>query len=272
MSQIDSMQYRIENLSLAFQGGVRRGLIIFTGFCLVLTVPFYFSGQIAANWYRGAWFDSKNAVIPKNLNDSKYEVSETQIVPLATGESSLYISVSNKLTSTVGYYPWVYTLQITSKHGTLLDQQKYTSYLLPEEVKYLTLTTADPDAVKLSLVEEPETQKVFYNPDGNNNQKVPDIQIRNNLVIPSTTENTVKVSAILKNNTEFFIDKVDILYIIRDSRQSVVGIGRYNFSGFVAGSERIIEQNYPKPRDREATNLDLRWSVNYLDKNSISLR
>jgi hypothetical protein len=272
MSQLDSFQYRIENLSLAFQGGVRRGVLVFTGICLVLLAPFYFGGQAAAGLYKNTWFDSENAVIPKKLAENEYEVSETQIVPLASGESALYISVSNKLNTGVGYFPWVYTLQVTSKDGTLLDQQKFSSYLLPEEVKYLTLNSADPTAANLKIIEEPETQKVFYNPNANNNQKTPDIQIRNDQVLPGTDPNSLKISAIFKNNTEFNIEKVDVLFLIRDSRQSVVGIGVYNFSGFVARSERIIQLDYPKPRDREARFLDLRWSVNYLDKNTIVLK
>ncbi len=272
MSQLDSFQYRIENLSLAFQGGVRRGVLIFTGVCLILLAPVYFGGQAAAGLFRQTWFDSSNAVIPKDLKENKYEVSTTQLVPLASGETALYISVSNKLNSTVGYFPWVYTLQVTSKDGTLLDQQRFTSYLLPEEVKYLTLNSADPTATTLSIIEEPQTQRVFYNPNANNNQKTPDIQIRNDQILPGKDQNSLKISAIFKNNTEFNIEKVDVLFLIRDSRQSVVGVGVYNFSGFEARSERIIELDYPKPRDREARFLDLRWSVNYLDKNSIVLK
>ena len=272
MSQLDTLQYRVENLSIAFQGGVRRGIIIFAGVCLVLLAPVYFGGSASANLFRNTWFDSKNDIIPKDLNQANYQVSETEIVPLASGEKALYISVNNKENSTTGYFPWVYTLQITSKDGTLLDQQKFSSYLLPEEVKYLTLNSADPSAVKLTLIEEPATQKVFYNPNANNNQKKPDIQIRNDQIIQQPGTNKIKISAIFKNNTEFFIEKVDILFLVRDSRQSVVGIGVFNFSGFVAGSERIIDLDYPKPLDREARFLDLRWAVNYLDKNSIVLR
>lgn len=272
MSQLDNFQYKIENFSIAFQGGVRRGIIIFIGACFILLGPFYFAGQLSANLYKNTWFDSKNEVIPKNLKQANYEVSETQLVPLTSGLTALYISVNNKANPTVGYYPWVYTLQITSKDGTLLDQQKFTSYLLPGEAKYLTLNSTNPDANKLTLIEEPETSKVFYNSNANNNQKVPDIQIRNDQVISVPDSNTLKVSAIFKNNTQFLIEKVDVLFIIRDSRQSVVGIGTYNFSGFVAGSERIVELDYPKSREREARFLDLRWTVNYLDKNSIVLK
>jgi hypothetical protein len=64
---------------------------------------------------------------------------------------------------------------------------------------------------------------------------------------------------------------VDILYIIRDTRESVVGIGEYSFQGFFPDTERDMQLEYPKPLDRTASSVEIRVMVNYLDSSGIRL-
>jgi hypothetical protein len=276
MSFADNLQYKTENFSLYFQGGVRRSLIIFAGICLVMLVPTYFLGQQISNlWSQVSinpnHFNSKNIVIPKNLDQQPLDIGTTQVVKLANGQNTLYLTVNNKANPQVGYFPFVYTLQILTANGQILSQKKYQNYLLPGDIKYVVADSADPTGVDMKLIVEPETQAISYNPNQVGISKSPNIVIKGQSVtnLPNSTD--LQVDALFKNQDQVDVDSVDVLYIIRDARESVVGIGTYTFNGFLNGTEREMNLNYPQPADRSATQADVRWSVNYLDPSIIKL-
>jgi hypothetical protein len=52
---------------------------------------------------------------------------------------------------------------------------------------------------------------------------------------------------------------------LRDSRDNIVGIGSYQFNGFAPNTEREIDLIFPKHKDKTATTLDLRYSINYFN-------
>lgn len=270
MALMDNLQYRLENASLYFQGGVRRSVLIFSGVCILLLAPLYFLGQLSSNLWKQTWFDSQEIYIAKQIPQREYEISETQIVPLANGSRELYLSVNNFANREIGFFPWVYTLQVLDAGDSLLSQQTYRSYLLPEETKYIVHRSNDGNASKLRIIQEPATQAYRYNPNANRILKEPNIEIRSP-GFELNSDDSLTIRAVFKNNDIVNVNSVNVLYIIRDTRQSVVGIGEYSFNGFSAGSEREMRLNYPKPKDREPRFLDIRWSVNYLDSRNILL-
>jgi hypothetical protein len=276
MSFADELQYRTENLSLYFQGGVRRSVLIFAGICLVLLAPTYFLGQQISNlWSQAPFnpnrFNSKNIVIAKILTEREMQIGETQVATLANGENTLYLTINNKVNPEIGFFPFVYTVQILSRDDVVVTQQKYRSYILPGEIKYVVARSADPAGQKLKIIREPETQAVNYNPNQTGIVKQPNIVIKDQSVrsIPGTKN--LQVRAVFKNEDQVYVDDVDVLYIIRDTRESVVGIGEYSFQGFLPNTEREVVLEYPQPNDRVASQADIRWSVNYLDKSLIRL-
>jgi hypothetical protein len=268
----DNLQYKIENASIYFQGGVRRSVLIFAGICLVILAPSYFLGQFSSNLWKNSWYNDKNIVIPKNVTEQEYAISETEVVSLANNTNDLYVSVNNKANKEIGFFPWVYTVQVLNNNGSILSQRKISSYLLPEETKYIVINSSDSQGTKLNLIREPETKSRLYNPNSNQLLKQPNVEIRTQELTPIPNSNNLKIRAIFKNNDQIVIQRFDVLYIIRDTRQSVVGIGTYSFNGFIANSEREMILEYPKPKNREARFLDLRWSVNYLDETNIKLQ
>jgi hypothetical protein len=276
MSFADELQYRTENLSLYFQGGVRRSILIFTGICLVLLAPTYFLGQQISNLWSQAPFNpnvynAKNIVTSKNLVEKELLIGETQVASLANGENTLYLTINNKVNPEIGFFPFVYTVQILSKDDTVVSQQKYRSYLLPGEIKYVVGRSADTTGQKLKIIREPETQAINYNPKQTGTLKQPNIVIKDQSVknIPGTKN--LQIRAVFKNQDQVYVDNIDVLYIIRDTRESVVGIGEYSFQGFLPNTERDVVLEYPQPADRLATQADIRWSVNYLNKSLIRL-
>jgi hypothetical protein len=270
MSFGDNLQYRVENWSLYFQGGVRRSVLIFAGVCLAALAPAYFFGQFTSNILKTTWYNDKNFVIPKSIQILDYEVSQTQIVPLINNQNELYVSVNNKTNQSTGYFPWIYTLKIYDPADQLVSAKTYSSYLLPNEIKYVVTRAEQNKGSRVELVQEPQTTAVQYNPLANSLLKNPNITIRSQNVRDLDNKN-LEIFALFKNNDQVRIETVDVLFIIRDTRQSVTGIGQYQFNGFVPGEEREIRLTYPKAKDREAKFLDIRWSVNYLDKNNIRL-
>jgi hypothetical protein len=266
----DGLQYNVENFSLWFQGGVRRGILIFFVVSLALLAPFYFLGQFTSSLYKNVWFDSKNLFIPKTLDIKKYTISQSQVAPLINDQNDIYVSVDNKINPNIGYWPWVYTVQILDKNGTILSQETQESYLLPGDVTYIVGKNRDVGGTQIKIIEEPATQSVYYNPEANSILKKPDIEVLSSGFTESdTNKNEINIYAYFKNNDFVTIKSVDVLYIVRDTQQAVVGIGTYNFRGFTPGSERDMKIPYPKPKERVAKFIELRWFVNYLDSNSI---
>jgi hypothetical protein len=272
MAFIDKLQYQVENWSLYFQGGVRRGILIFMGICFLALTPVYFLGQLTSNLYRNTWFNEKTIFIPKTVNVQEVVISPTQLVPLVNNQNDLYVTASNKNNKTVGFWPWTYTVQILNANDQILSSETISTYLLPDDIKYIVARTSDPAGVKMRVIEEKtQNQTRLYNPEANKLLKLPNIEVRSPTVTNVPNSDKVRVKTVFKNNDNVNIKTVDVLYIIRDTRQSVVGIGTYSFNGFIAGSERELVLDYPAPRDREIQSADIRWTVNYLDGNQITL-
>jgi hypothetical protein len=269
MAFSDDLQYKLENAALYFQGGVRRNVLIFSGVCIILIVPIYFLGQISSSLYKQVWFDKTEFFIPKSVSVKDYSVSTTQVAPLINGQNDLYLSIDNKENKEIGYFPWVYTLQLLDSNNNILSQEKTTKYLLPGDVTYVVSKNRDAGATKLNLIKETGSIAVAYNPNANKLLKKPNINVLSSTVsaIPNTDE--LQVSAEFRNDDIVTVGTVDILYIIRDTQGAVVGIGNYSFGGFVPNSKRELKLNYPKPKDREARDLEIRVNVNYLDSNNL---
>jgi hypothetical protein len=270
MSLSDNLQYKLENAALYFQGGVRRNILIIGGICLVLIVPFYFLGQLASGLYKQVWYNNKDFFIAKNTVTKDFIISSTQVAPLINGQNDLYVSIDNKANPEIGYFPWVYTLQSIDANGIITSQERTNTYLLPGDVTYVLSKNRDVGAVKLNLIKEPGTVAVNYNPNANKLLKKPNITTLTKTVKPSTSNpDEIELYAEFRNDDIVTIGTVDVLYIVRDTQESVVGVGKFSFGGFVPGSKRELIQSYPKPKDREAKDLEVRINVNYLDSNNI---
>ena len=269
---MSGFQYRLENLSLSLQQGVRRSILIYIAICVVLLTPVFFLGQfLSSAWFKtpiNPWrLDNSQVFVSKETSIADLEIGRSQVVSLDGGEQALYLTVSNKGNSTIGFNPWVYKLQILDKDEVLLSEQEFQGYLLPEEVKFLVASFPDDRATSMRFVQTQDTKKIDYNPlSGPQN---PDVQILSQS-FEEMDNGKLRLFAQFRNNDQANIEKIDILYIVRDTRQSVVGIGTFSFNGFKSGTTREMVVEYPMPEDRVPRILDVRWSVNYLDSNQFS--
>ena len=264
--------YRLENFSLWFQGGVRRNIIVLLGIAVILLFPMYLLGGLLAKFWDTIPANATRSDTALTINNVKIKKSEpiiarSQIIELINNENILYTSINNSVNKNIGFYPLVYNVQILDKQGAIITDETKISYLLPEEVKYVMANSNDGGSeIKISI-DWDKTVSKKYNPNSINRLKTTKINIRNASVTDIGKD--VKVYGILKNEENFGIQSLDVNYILRDARDNVVGIGTYQFNGLEPNKERELNVLFPKHKDKTATSLDLRYSINYLEPNNL---
>jgi hypothetical protein len=266
---MSNWSYRIENLSLWFQGGIRKNVLILLGVSLILLFPVYLVGNLGAR----IWditpinlFKSDFGLVVNNIKLKRTDpaISKSQLIELINNENILYASINNSVNKNIGFSPLVYNVQILDKQKTIIKDEVKTTYLLPEEVKYISSNSfSGGDEIKIKI-DWDKTITKKYNPNTPNKFKNAKINIRNSSVA-NLENNNVRVYSILKNQENFEIKNLDVNYILRDSRDNIVGIGSYQFNGFAPNTEREIDLIFPKHKDKTATTLDLRYSINYFN-------
>lgn len=262
--------YNFENISLWFQGGVRRGFFVFGLAGLILAIPLFF----ITTFLSGLWFETNiNPFgIDRTVNFQQKVVpikeiiiSNSQIAPLKDGSSELYLSINNKSNPEVGFFPFIYELVVTDKNNAVIDQSTAETYLLPGELKYIVYRSKDSNAANLKIRKSDNTNQVYFNPNSKKFKK-PNIQITNIKFAERTLTNILNISFTIRNNDNVSIKETDLIYSIRDSRESVVGIGDFKIQDLIAGEERDISIVYTQPAERIAKFIDIDWYVNYLNE------
>jgi hypothetical protein len=273
---LESLTNRIETASLYFQGGVRRSVLIFTGVCILLIAPLYFFGQLAAQvWFNAPFnprgFVEKSSLFQqKTVSDNDYTIQRTQFVPLISDRTILYTTINNRGNNEVGYWPFIYRVQVLNVEGAILSDEIKQDYLLPGEVKYVMQEVDSDTATEIRVSTEPKTQGILYNDQEDNLAERINIEVRNPQIFDEGGDN-LRIEAIVKNDDFVKIRNLDLLYILRDDRDRVVGIGEFQLEDIQPEEEREFSLQYPKPRFRTATRLEIRPFVNYLDTNNIVL-
>ena len=262
-------QYKVESLGIWFQGGVKRWVLVAFGICLVLAIPLYFLfGAMAGVWFNTSInpnkFNNNITFQPKNIPEKKLTFGETQRVPLKDKSSELYMVINNKENPLIGYNPFVYDIQVVDNQNNEISRETRSTYILPGDIKYITFRSPNLSATKLIVSQNDKTQRVYYNPNSINQK--PNIQITNQDFKVRTFTDILYVSMSIKNLEKFAIKGVDVLYTIRDARESVIGIGEYRVTNLESSEQRDLTKiEYTQPASAEPTGVDIIWSVNYLE-------
>jgi hypothetical protein len=262
----------LENASMFFQGGIRRNLFYFIGACILLAWPFYYVGLYTAKAVRYTWIDDK-IVIYKPLSGSlaELQVGDSQVIDLANGQKDLYLTIDNKQNPKIGFFPYIYQLQILDDQGSVISSEKLTSYILPRDIKYITARDTTGNAESLKLTQLDGTQAVEYNVEKNPFQILPKVDTVNQNIQEIDSEN-LRVAAQFINRDKLIVDEVDITYILRDRRERIIGIGTAKFYGLNPENTREFTTDQPKHLKSEATSLDVQWSTNYLKEGNIKFK
>jgi hypothetical protein len=261
----------VKNLSTKLAFRMRRKFLIFFVICLILTVPIYFGGI----YFYGIVYDfrhpRRSIVVPRTTEVKEYSVSESEVVNLSNGEKELYVKVSNSENTEYGFWPWVYNYQILDFESKVIDEGEVSSYLLPRELKYVSVRSKNPRGVQLKITPNQATKSMEADQDDFLEQE--ELKITN---LVTTFEEISGSSDLLltmsfRNDDFVKISELDIVYILRDSKQDIVGINTTKLSNFLPGEERTIRIKYPKPQSSKPKILETRWSINYLDENAVSI-
>jgi hypothetical protein len=258
-----------------FRGGVHRWIFIYIVVGLALIYPFNLLGQSASKlWFKipynpGHFVNTdiiKKDYLVKNDNILKFD--EVGTSELLGDQKLLYTYANNQTNKNFGYDPFVYKAQVLDENGKILNESTERTYILPGEASFISAYSEDPNATSLKIIQLPETKQIQYNPIANPLLRKVLLDIRDTTLIDLDQSNlTLKAS--LKNMENIQIKKIDVVLLIRDSQDGIVGAKSFSFNNLGPLEERSIELIYPKPKDRNATNLDVRYSINYLDPENL---
>jgi hypothetical protein len=273
MAFSDQFQYNLEGIGLYFQGGVRKIFVVLGVIMFVLLLPIYFGGVLLANSWRDSnanpnKYSTNNIVIPKVVRQSKVEITNSQKVDLADGRSILYAFLDNSKNIDIGFDPFVYRQQILDRNGQLVSDTVSSTYILPGGTQYVIKVVDSQEASEIRIGQEPETKLIPYNPNNNSIFKRPKLNVRNPR-FSVVDDQTLTLAATIKNVDDFFVDKIDVVFLLRDARGAIVGLGDYNFRGLVPEQERDIRIDLPKPLNRTPSDVEIFWQVNFLQQDNI---
>jgi hypothetical protein len=260
-----------------FRGGVHRWVFVYIVIGLILIFPFYILGQNASKLWFNVPFNSARFVnkdiINKNYliqNDNKLKFDDVGLSDLLGDQKLLYTFANNQTNKSFGYDPFVYKAQVLDENGKVLSETTEKTYILPGEATFLSAYSEDSNATNLKIIQLPETKQIKYNPLANPLLRKITLDVRDTRIIELDQSNlTLKAS--LKNIENIQIKKIDVVLIIRDSQDGIVGAKNFTFNNLSPQEERDIELIYPKPKNKNAASLDVRYSVNFLDPENIKV-
>ena len=271
----ENLQRQIENISIWFQGGVRRSVIIFSIIVICLLAPIYFLGIFSS----GSWFrlfinkdklDTTSYYIPKFISQNPLIISPTQTVPLKDGSNELYFSINNKDNPEIGFYPFVYDIQVLDKNGAAINQETRSTYILPGDTRYITYKSQDGRADKLIINQNNRTVPIYYNPLSKKLKK-PDLVVSNEKYNIRTFTNYMTIGFTMKNRDKVNIKNVDVIFTVRDKQDSIIGVGDFVVSNVQPNEQRDIDIPYTQHQDRTPATVEIIPLVNFLELDNFYL-
>ncbi len=242
----------------------------------LLVKPFY---ENVAPFIAGVYFDNfvakQDIVIPKMITAEPYVIGPTQVIDLVNGQKVLFVSVNNKVNPNVGFFPWVYTYQVLSETGEVLEQRTiFDEFLLPDEQTYIVVYTTNPRAARLRIqLDEINSILIPHNPDSPNFSQPPKIVQRQATLTENPNGDSYKINILFRNDDRFDVKQIDVIYLLRDQNGEVVGINKSILTGFLAGTDREIPVvDLPKPKkqlDRKPF-LEVIVRINFLNPETLN--
>ncbi len=237
----------------------------------LLVQPFYNTvGPLVANVYTQYINPQPNIVNPKTIAAEPYEIGRTNVIDLVNGQKIMFVSINNKPNPTVGFFPWVYTYQVLSSDGEVLEQRtRGSEFLLPGEQTYIVVYSRNPLASELRIQpNDVDSVLVPHNPDSPNFLQPPDIEQRQATLTENESGQSYRVYLLYKNNDRLDVNRLDFIYLLRDRSGQIVGINSSFLTGFKAGSQRealVLDQPIPVDEPERIPLLESITRVNYLD-------
>jgi hypothetical protein len=150
---------------------------------------------------------------------------------------------------------------------TTLYQKTHDTYLLPNDIRYISYRSQDASATKLIIRKnESRTKKVYYNP-YSNVLKNPKIKISNTSFQIRTFTDLLYLNATIKNDEKISIKNVDLLFMIKNRSGDDIGLVSYNLALLNQLEQKEIGPiEYLQSENSDPVQVDVIWQVNYLDE------
>ena len=257
-----SAEHIAEDLILEIQSGIRKWVFVTFCVCIILAYPSYLvSTRLVNFWFTSTWnsdrFVAKDIVIPKILTENELRLDTSNYVDLVNDKRLIYTFIDNRANQNIGYYPFVYKKQIIDRNNNLLVDSLETTYLLPNESKYISAYTDNKNAVAIKIEKQPASKLVEYNPNAKTNFKNIELQIRDKSVFfKDADKKTLTLRTSIKNPTNFIIKTINLAMLVRDSQDGIIGVQDYSFNGLLPNEEREVIVDYPAPKNRTPKSLD----------------
>jgi hypothetical protein len=265
---------KIEEIALQLQAGARRWVVIVFIIGLILLYPIYLLGRgLSTAWFNFSPINSyryngKDIINTQTISEKQLSFNEQEPVQLLDGRKLFYTLVDNRENKNIGYSPFVYQVQVFDKSGQILSDETKFSSLLPGQSRHFFTYSSDPEATNMSIKKLPDSKLIYFNQQNNPFKDGQNIEIREQKIIEKNSQNyTIRAS--LKNTAGFWIKKVDLILILRDVDDKIVGMQNYIIGGFGKNEERSVDLEYPKPKSGSAVNLDVRYFVDYLEDDAV---
>lgn len=165
-----------------------------------------------------------------------------------------------------------YIFKIYDSSGELLKEQKGTSFILPDQEKYLVEAglTLSGTVSRVDLTIE-KTAPEFWQKI-NADYRPPNIYVSNKEF--KALENQLGVSqasGLIKNDSAFDFDKIIVSIILFDDANQIIGVNRTEAWTVLAGEERYFSALWFTPLNSQVASMDMRAETNLLsNENFIS--
>jgi hypothetical protein len=209
--------------------------------------------------------------VPNTSEANEYSISDSEKINLSNGEKEIYVKVSNSENPEYGFWPWVYNYQILDSQDKVIDEGERSGYLLPRELKYVIVRSKNPRGAKLKIIPGDSSKAIQANQEAFLEKE--ELKITNLVTTFEEISGSSDLLLTISFRNDDFVKKreLDIVYILRDAKQEIVGINTTKINNFLPGEERSVKIKYPKPQFAKPKVLEARWSVNYLDENTVSI-
>ncbi len=196
------------------------------------------------------------------------EVLSAQAIFLKDGAYDLAAEVEN-LNPNFGLERFDYTFKLFDANGQLLGEKPGSSFSLPNQKKYIVeanvAVSEQPAKVELMISQPAKTDWQRLK----NDFKTPDIFVHDKqFKFLENQAGTAQVSGIIKNNSDFDFDRIQVAVTLFGENKELIGVNRTDARTVLAGEERYFSVLWFSSIKGEVKSMDILADTNlFADSN-----
>jgi len=155
-----------------------------------------------------------------------------------------------------------YAFELYNSQNELIDSFEQSSYILPQETKYLVRKRVSVseavDHVQVEIISVDWKELVEY--------EKPEFIIQNQNI--NQEEDLVLATGTLENRSNYDFYEIDVWGALFDKDSNIIGVNKMNLYTVLSGEKRYFELNWYFPITEKVDKLDIRTGTNvFLDEN-----